>query len=155
MKKTRIAVAFGSIALLSAHGVAQDSLFTIDQAFFANNNIGLSGGPIVKLSQLQDEIIYELGGMLAATITHHKHSFSIGASAFTMTNDIPWANNTLLDKTYAGILLGYAYQPKALLHFNTNLLLGIGEVAIVSKAMPEGAETTSDFLVAELGAQVD
>lgn len=155
MKTYIIACSLGAFLSISSQSVAQDSVLGFDPEFFGNNNIGITAGPTFKVSQLADEAVYELGGILAATVTRENHQFAIGGSAFTMTNDLVWDNNSLLDTTYGGVWLGYTYQPEAVLHFNTSLLLGVGEVALVDRNAPEGPETTGNFLVGELGAQVD
>lgn len=149
-KLISLTLALSSLLLAANTAFAKDSLIDLDNA-----RVGGFGGPVFKVSQIQGKETFEIGGMGGASFTTGMHSVAIGGAAFGLANEVQWENNTRLDMGYGGLMLGYTYNPEALVHVDTHLLLGAGGVTALDPSAPNNPEQLGSFLIAELGAQVE
>lgn len=145
-----ISIVMTASCLLAGTVAARESLIDLDNA-----RVGGFGGPVFKVSQIKNQETFEIGGMGGATFTTGLHSIMIGGAGYGLVNEPPWSNNTRLDMGYGGLVLGYTYNPEALLHVDTHLLLGAGGISAIDPSAPNNPEELGSFLVAELGAQVE
>lgn len=145
-----ISIVMTASCLLAGTVAARESLIDLDNA-----RVGGFGGPVFKVSQIKNQETFEIGGMGGATFTTGLHSIMIGGAGYGLVNEPPWSNNTRLDMGYGGLVLGYTYNPEALLHVDTHLLLGAGGISAIDPSAPNNPEELGSFLVAELGVQVE
>lgn len=145
-----ISIVMTASCLLAGTAAARESLIDLDNA-----RVGGFGGPVFKVSQIKNQETFEIGGMGGATFTTGLHSIMIGGAGYGLVNEPPWSNNTRLDMGYGGLVLGYTYNPEALVHVDTHLLLGAGGISAIDPSAPNNPEELGSFLVAELGAQLE
>ncbi|EAR10894.1 hypothetical protein [Reinekea blandensis] len=134
--------------ILATQVVAKESLIDMDNA-----RVGGFGGPLFKVSQIQNEQTFEIGGMGGATFTTGKHSIMLGGGGYGLVNELGWNNGDKLDMGYGGLMLGYTYDPEALVHVDTTLLLGAGGVTTIDT--DTDISDTGSFLITELSAAVE
>jgi hypothetical protein len=134
--------------IAATHAMAKDSLIDLDNA-----RVGGFGGPIFKTSQIQNEQTFEIGGMGGATFTTNKHSIMIGGAGYGLVNELNWGADEKLEMGYGGFLFGYTYNPEALIHVDTTLLMGAGGVSVINSVADTSDNGT--FLIAELASQVE
>ncbi|WP_320822443.1 hypothetical protein [Reinekea sp.] len=135
---------------LATTASAKDTLIDLNNA-----RVGGYGGPVFKSSKIQNEQTFEIGGSGGATFTTGKHSILLGGAGFGLVNELNWGSAEKLEMGYGGFLLGYTYNPEALVHVDTQLLLGAGGATVID---PDDASASSDvgtFLITELTTQVD
>lgn len=134
--------------IAATHVSAKESLIDLDNA-----RVGGFGGPLFKTSQIQDEQTFEIGGMGGATFTTGKHSVMLGGGGYGLVNELSWNNGDKLEMGYGGLMLGYTYNPEALVHVDTTLLLGAGGVTAINA--DNDISDTGSFLITELSAAVE
>lgn len=134
--------------IVGTHAIAKDTLIDLDNA-----RVGGFGGPVFKTSEISGEQTFEIGGMGGATFTTDKHSVMIGGAGYGLVNELDWQTDEKLEMGYGGVLFGYTYNPEALLHVDTTLLLGAGGVTSLDSS--NSSTDTGSFLVSELASQVE
>lgn len=134
--------------ILATQVSAKESLIDLDNA-----RVGGFGGPLFKTSQIQDEQTFEIGGMGGATFTTGRHSVMLGGGGYGLVNELGWNNGDKLELGYGGLMLGYTYNPEALVHVDTTLLLGAGGVTTLNA--DNDISDTGSFLISELSAAVE
>ncbi len=149
LKTTLLASALVFASAASTSVFAKDTLIDLENA-----RVGGFGGPVFKTSQIGGEQTFEMGGMGGATFTTGKHSILLGGGGYGLVNELDWDNSTKLEMGYGGFIVGYTYNPEALVHVDTQLLLGAGGVTAID---PSGVldDDTGSFLISELTAQVE
>ncbi|MFC3702690.1 hypothetical protein ACFOND_13680 [Reinekea marina] len=135
---------------LSGAAMAKDTLIDVENA-----RIGGFGGPVFKASQIKNTETFELGGMGGATFTTGKHSIMIGGGGYGLVNEISWGVNTQLEMGYGGLMVGYTYNPEALIHVDTFLMLGAGGASVIDSRNANNPEELGSFLVTELTSQIE
>ena len=141
------ALVMGS-GIVATHAFAKDSLIDLDNA-----RVGGFGGPVFKTSQIKNEQTFEIGGKGGATFTTNKHSIMIGGGGYGLVNELDWGSDQKLEMGYGGFIFGYTYDPEALVHVDTTLLMGAGGVHVI-EANNESSDTGT-FLITELATQVE
>ncbi|ATX78315.1 hypothetical protein [Reinekea forsetii] len=131
---------------LTTSASAKDTLIDLDNA-----RVGGYGGPMFKSGQIQNEQTFEIGASGGATFTTGRHSIALGGGIYSLANELDWDIDERLEMSYGGLILGYTYNPEALAHVDTQLLLGAGGVTMVNL---DGANSDGTFLVSELTTQV-
>ncbi|MFT4675130.1 MAG: hypothetical protein ACI9PX_000059 [Reinekea sp.] len=147
VKWLALAVWLASSALATSAS-AKDTLIDLDNA-----RVGGYGGPVFKSGQIQNEQTFEIGASGGATFTTGRHSITLGGGAYSLVNELAWDTDERLEMGYGGLILGYTYNPEALAHVDTQLLLGGGGVTIVNLD-DTSANSEGTFLISELTAQV-
>jgi hypothetical protein len=91
---------------------------------------GAFGGPVLKLSQVNNDVAIFVGGRGGWIINH---SFSIGAGGYGLANNIK--TNTRINGEYRDVEFGYAglefeyfNEPEKLIHYSFCLLAGGGGI---------------------------
>ncbi|MCK4252377.1 hypothetical protein KAX97_13090 [candidate division WOR-3 bacterium] len=90
--------------------------------------IGGFGGPVVKLSEMNDEFAVLVGGCGGLIINH---AFIFGGGGYGLVNDIavggaPYPEYRFLNLGYGGLLLGYVNRSRRLVHLSIHSLIGGG-----------------------------
>jgi hypothetical protein len=129
---------------------AKDTLIDLENA-----RIGGFGGPLFKVSQIKNSETFEIGGMGGATFTTGKHSLMLGGGGYGLVNEISWDDNNRLEVGYGGLMLGYTYDPEALVHIDTYLLLGAGGATVIDARDASNPVELGSFLITELTTQVE
>lgn len=150
ISKTLIACAVLLSVTASTAVFAKETLIDLDNA-----RVGGFGGPVFKTSEINGDQTFEMGGIGGATFTTGKHSIMLGGGGFGLVNELDWTNGNKLEMGYGGFILGYTYNPEALVHVDTQLLLGAGGVAVIDPASSSVSTDTGSFLISELTAQVE
>ena len=148
--KTKLIGALCILGAASGAAVAKETLLDLDNA-----RIGGFGGPLFKVSQIKDTETFEIGGMGGATFTTGKHSLMLGGGGFGLVNEISWGANNSLEVGYGGLMLGYTYDPEALIHIDTYLLLGAGGASVIDARDASNPVELGSFLISELTTQVE
>jgi len=143
-------------AIAAASGLTATSTFARDTLIDLDNaRVGGFGGPVFKTSQIDGEQTFEIGGSGGATFTTGKHSIMLGGGGYGLVNELNWGNDEKLEIGYGGFIFGYTYNPEALVHVDTQLLLGAGGGTVID---PNDSSSTSDvgtFLISEITTQVE
>ena len=134
--------------IAGTHAIAKDTLIDMDNA-----RVGGFGGPIFKTSQIKGEQTFEIGGGGGATFTTGKHSVMLGGAGYGLVNELDWGVDEKLEMGYGGFLIGYTYNPEALVHVDTQLLLGAGGVHTIDN--DNETSDTGTFLITEISSQVE
>lgn len=134
--------------ILGTHAFAKDALIDLDNA-----RVGGFGGPVFRTSQIKGDQTFEIGGMGGATFTTGKHSVMIGGGGYGLVNELDWGTNEKLEMGYGGFIFGYTYDPEALIHVDTHVLLGAGGVQSIDTDNSETDNGT--FLISEIASQVE
>jgi len=137
-----------STGILGTYAFAKDTLIDMDNA-----RVGGFGGPIFKTSQIKGEQTFEIGGGGGATFTTGKHSVMLGGAGYGLVNELDWGVNEKLEMGYGGFLIGYTYNPEALVHVDSQLLLGAGGVHTIGS--DNKTSDTGTFLITEISSQVE
>jgi hypothetical protein len=138
------------LGLISGTAIGKETLIDLENA-----RIGGFGGPLFKVSQIDDSETFELGGMAGATLTTGKHSLILGGGGFSLVNELSWSNNNSLEVGYGGLIMGYTYNPEALIHVDTFVLLGAGGASVIDSRDSNNPTETGSFLITELTSQVE
>lgn len=139
--------------LASGQTMAKDTLIDLDNA-----RVGGFGGLQFKSSHIQDQQTFEIGGIGGVTFTSGKHSVMFGGGGFGLVNELDWgtsASNEKLEVGYGGFIVGYTYMPEALVHVETQLLLGAGGASVVDPYDSSYVTQNGSFLITELMTQVE
>lgn len=82
-------------------------------------------GPVVKISELNDEFATLVGGRAGLIINH---AFVIGGAGYGLANeiDVYSPRHELLDFGYGGLFLGYVNHSRRLVHLSVHTLIGGG-----------------------------
>ncbi|WP_028670790.1 hypothetical protein [Saccharospirillum impatiens] len=135
---------FGTALLLfsfSAH--AKTALIDMEDA-----RSGGFGGPVVKLGTVNGDNAVMIGGEGGATFTSGAHSLIIGGAGYGLVNELEWDDTgRKLEMGYAGLLMGYTHQPDRVVHWESKVLLGAGNVSIVDSGGSNDED--ANFLVSE------
>ena len=83
------------------------------------------GGPVVKLSGVNNELGLFMGGRGGWIINH---AFIIGGGGYGLANDL-FVSSKKLGFGYGGPELGYVFLSDSLLHFTLHTLIGFGGVS--------------------------
>ena len=102
-----------------------------EQVLFSNfSSHGGFGGPVLKLSQFNDDLGLLVGGRGGWIIGQ---KLTLGGGAYGLVNDIPILfedtdSTRFLDFNYGGFEMGIIIASNSLVHFSVNSLIGGGEV---------------------------
>lgn len=149
----KVFLAMSAIFIFTAASIginAKETLIDMSDA-----NVGGFGGPVFKVSAIKGEQTIEMGGMGGATFTGNNRSLILGGGGYGLVNEIDWGASNILEMGYGGFIIGYTFNPEALVHFESHLLLGGGGVVIRDPLIPGSNIDTGTFLVSELTVQVD
>lgn len=106
------------------------------------------GGPLVKLGTINGDNAVLIGGEGGATFTSGAHSLIIGGAGYGLVNELEWDDTgRKLEMGYAGLLMGYTHQPDRVVHWESKVLLGAGNVSIVDSGGSNDED--ANFLVSE------
>jgi len=83
------------------------------------------GGPVVKLSGVNNEFVVFMGGRGGWIINH---AFIVGGGGYGLVTDV-YANGNKLSLGYGGLELGYVIMSDSLVHFTAHTLFGFGGVS--------------------------
>ena len=83
------------------------------------------GGPVVKLSSINNEFCVLMGGRGGWIINH---AFIVGGGGYGLATDI-FVNGNKLALGYGGLELGYVIMSDSLVHFTVHSLIGFGGVS--------------------------
>ena len=113
------------LVILTSTALAQEQIL-----FSGITSHGGFGGPVLKLSQFDDDLGLLVGGRGGWIIGH---AITIGGGGYGLTNDIPILyDNTdttqYLDFGYGGFELGLILASNRLIHFSINSLIGGGAI---------------------------
>ena len=103
------------------------------------------GGPVVRLSSINNEFCVLLGGRGGWIINH---AFVVGGGGYGLATDI-LVNGKKLVMGYGGLELGYVFLSDSLVHFTVHSLFGFGGVSLETD--PASAD---EFFVIEPEATV-
>ncbi len=142
------AVVVIATGLVGTHAFAKDTLIDLDNA-----RVGGFGGPVFKTSRIKGEQTFEIGGGGGATFTTGKHSIMIGGAGYGLVNELNWGVDEKLEMGYGGFMFGYTYNPEALVHVDTQILLGAGGVHVIDSS--NQSSDTGTFLISEISSQVE
>ncbi|MEJ2042267.1 MAG: hypothetical protein P8X74_13000 [Reinekea sp.] len=145
MKTRLIVLATGTLLLAATQASAKDTLIDLDNA-----SVGGFGGPTFKYSRIMGQDSLEIGGMGGATFTTGKHSIMIGGGGYGLVNEV----DENIDMGYGGLVFGYTYNPEAIAHVDSRLLLGAGSIEELHNPGSDD-DVMGSFLVAELSTQLD
>jgi hypothetical protein len=129
MKKTLLLILFiSTVAFAHAQEEENDNI----QTFFSKpSKIRGYFGSVTNITTLDGESAYMNGFNAAAIFNDH---VVFGFYNVNLENNIFSNNDNYIgyemDFAHRGLLLGYIFMPKSKIHFNTNLLLGKGEIDI-------------------------
>lgn len=137
-----------SSGVLATQTVAKESLIDMENA-----RVGGYGGPVFKSGQIKGDQTFEIGGMGGATFTTGKHSVMLGGGGYGLVNELSWTNGDKLEMGYGGFIMGYTYNPEAIIHVDTTLLLGAGGVTTLNSN--NSVDETGSFLITELSSAVE
>jgi len=95
-------------------------------------------GPITNITTLDGETAYMSGVHAAGIFNDH---FVLGFYNMDIENNV-WSNKdnyigSTIDFEHKGLWLGYIFMPKSLIHFNTNVQLGKGNLEIYDNIMDQ------------------
>ncbi|MFQ3230384.1 hypothetical protein [Reinekea sp.] len=138
------------VSAASSTAFAKETLIDLENA-----RIGGFGGPLFKVSQIKNTETFEIGGMGGATFTTGKHSLMLGGGGYGLVNEIRWGTNNHLEVGYGGLMFGYTYDPEALVHIDTYLLLGAGGASVIDARDANNPVELGSFLISELTTQVE
>jgi hypothetical protein len=119
MKKLLVAVVLIVAAVPFIAGAQEQTLIS------GEIESGGYGGPVVKLSGVNNELGLFMGGRGGWIINH---SFIIGGGGYGLANDI-FVSSKKLGFGYGGLELGYVFFSDSLLHFTLHSLIGLGGVS--------------------------
>ena len=134
--------------VLATEALAKDTLIDLDNA-----RVGAFGGPVFKSSHIKNQQTFEMGGQAGATFTTDKHSIILGGAGYGLVNELDWNSVEKLEMGYGGFIFGYTYNPEALVHVDTTLLLGAGGIHIIDQSNKSADSAT--FLITELSSQIE
>ena len=129
MKKILLLILLiNTVAFVNAQEEETDNI----QTFFSKpSKIRGYFGPISNITSLDGESAYMNGFNAAAIFNDH---VVFGLYNINLENNIFSTNNNYIDYEmdfeHRGLFLGYIFMPKHKIHFNTNLLVGKGEINI-------------------------
>jgi hypothetical protein len=124
-------------------GFAKTALIDMEDA-----RSGGFGGPVVKLGTINGDNAVMIGGEGGGTFTSGPHSLIIGGAGYGLVNELEWdASGRKLEMGYAGLLMGYTHKPDALVHWESKVLLGAGNVSVVDAGGSNDED--ANFLVSE------
>jgi hypothetical protein len=103
------------------------------------------GGPVVKLSSVNNEFCVFIGGRGGWIINH---AFVVGGGGYGLATDI-FVSGKKLVMGYGGLELGYVFLSDSLVHFTLHSLLGFGGVSLETDPM-----SADEFFVIEPEATV-
>jgi len=83
------------------------------------------GGPVVKLTGINNEIAVLMGGRGGWIINH---AFIVGGGGYGLVTDI-FVSGKKLGLGYGGLELGYVFFSDSLVHFTVHSLIGFGGVS--------------------------
>jgi len=83
------------------------------------------GGPVVKLSVVNNEFAVLMGGRGGWIINH---AFIVGGGGYGLATDV-FVSGSKLSLGYGGIELGYVFLSDSLVHFTAHSLFGFGGVS--------------------------
>lgn len=83
------------------------------------------GGPVVKLSGVNNELGLFMGGRGGWIVNH---AFIVGGGGYGLANDI-FVSSKKLNFGYGGLELGYVFLSDSLIHFTLHSLIGFGGVS--------------------------
>lgn len=134
---------FGTALLLAAPAHAKNALIDMEDA-----RSGGFGGPLVRLGTINGDSAVMIGGEGGGTFTSGPHSLIIGGAGYGLVNELEWdTTGRKLEMGYAGLLMGYTHQPDNVVHWESKVLLGAGNVSVVD---PGGSDDEdANFLVSE------
>ena len=102
-------------------------------------------GPLTDITMVDSEIAYMTGVNVAGIFNDH---FILGFYNLNIENDIKSDNTNYFESTidfnHKGIWLGYIFIPKRIIHFNTNVMLGKGDLELYDDFLNEWIE--DDFI---------
>lgn len=136
----------GAVALLCLAGAQAESKQSLIDMKHARS--GGFGGPLVKYGDISDEGAVMIGGEGAGTFTSGEHSVLVGGAGMGLVNELHLPNDQRLEMGYGGIMLGYTHRPDRLVHVETKVLLGAGNVRILDDQGNENDD--GRFMVSEL-----
>lgn len=132
-----------ALLLFAASSHAKTALIDMDDA-----RSGGFGGPLVKLGSINGDNAVMIGGEGGGTFTSGSHSLIIGGAGYGLVNELEWDNTgRKLEMGYAGLLMGYTHQPDNIVHWESKVLLGAGNVSIVDAG--GNNDEDANFLVSE------
>jgi hypothetical protein len=86
------------------------------------------GGPVLKLSGVNNEFCVFIGGRGGWIINH---AFIVGGGGYGLVTDI-YVDSKKLNVGYGGLELGYVFLSDSLVHFTVHSLFGFGGVSFES-----------------------
>lgn len=133
----------GTALLVAAPAHAKNALIDMEDA-----RSGGFGGPLVKLGSINGDSAVMIGGEGGGTFTSGPHSLIIGGAGYGLVNELEWDNTgRKLEMGYAGLLMGYTHQPDNVVHWESKVLLGAGNVSVVDAGGSDDED--ANFLVSE------
>lgn len=136
-------ILLGTALVLAAPAHAKNALIDMEDA-----RSGGFGGPLVKLGSVNGDSAVMIGGEGGGTFTSGPHSLIIGGAGYGLVNELEWDNTgRKLEMGYAGLLMGYTHQPDNVVHWESKVLLGAGNVSVVDAGGSNDED--ANFLVSE------
>ncbi len=120
-----------------------------------NMEYGGFGGPVLKLTKIDQDFGLLIGGKGAWIINH---TYTIGGGGYALVSDIKagsimWAldstgdNYYYYDMSYGGAIFGYVHRPHELVHVSADVLIGGGSVGYSQRDI--GFSLSNGFFVVE------
>lgn len=112
------------------------------------------GGPELVFTQLNGSSALIIGGRGAGIWGNDIYAFSTGLGAYMTAGRLALDATRDFGMAFGGVTVGYARDPSSVLHFNTDALLGIGQVWTTDRTTSNQLEA-GNVLVLNLSVSAD
>jgi len=119
--------------------LVQEQLYAQEQTLF-NGDVtnGYFGGPVFKITEINNEISYMIGGR-AGWVVQHKYSFGLGGYGLISAVQAPLETrleynspNLKMEYNYGGFEFVYIIKSDEFIHYTLYSLVGMGTIELYS-----------------------